>query len=377
MDDGLGQQPDTPLAPSHNPIAPQSVSTDLENNNPRPPESAKPTNKRIIWLVSSLGVIFILIVAGLVMIKNNDKNSPSGKIYKVGILNGLATFNESVNGFEQGMSSLGYVKGKTIDYDVQVKGLSGNEATFKRFIADKDNLVVVFPTEPTQEAEEFLKGSGIPIVSLDSTVEGTNIVNSILQPGRNMTGVRYPGPEDSVERLDVLHEIDPSANKILVAYLKDYPNVPAQLAAVQAEAAKLDITIIPQPIAAGGAASYVTSLSATNPGFDAIIGLAEPFTSTPAMNGPLYNFANQNNIPIVGSYVNNDNTGPVAAVAPNSYTIGQMGATLADKIFKGWAAGSLPILTPMSNLAVNLKVASSLGITPDTGLLSTATQIIR
>lgn len=275
------------------------------------------------------------------------------------------------------MTSLGYIKGKNITYDVENKPLSGNKATFEKFIADKDNLVVTIPTEVTQEAEEFLKSSNIPIVSLEASVEGSNIINSIQQPGRDVTGVRFPGPEDSVARLDVMHELFPAATKILVPYLAGYPNVPGQMSALQAEALKLGLTIIPEPLAPGAATAYVAGLSTTSPGFDAIVCMAEPFASTPALNQPLFDFANNHNIPIVGGGVNNDDTGPIASIAPNFYTVGQMGAGQANKILKGTNAGTLPFLTPTSYLEVNLKVATRLGITPDAGLLSTATLIVR
>lgn len=379
MDDGSAQPTNEGLPPT-NQIASQPVPTGLENNSPVTPAAAKKQkSKKTVWMIASLLVIVILVIAGILLIKHSDKKTAAAaKVYKVGILDGLDSyFGSSVAGFEQGMTNLGYIKGKTITYDVEKKPLTGNKLIFKKFIADKDNLVLVFPTEPTQEAEEFLKGSNIPIISLNASVEGSNIINSIQQPGHDVAGVRFPGPEDSVERLDVLHEIIPTAKKVLVPYLAGYPNVPAQLEAVQAEALKLGITVTALPLAAGATAAYVATLSTANPGFDAIVGLAEPLTVTPALNGPLYAFANQHNIPIIGGSVNNDDTGPLASVAPNGYAVGQLGATLAGKIFKGSPAGSLPFLTAISDLEVNLKVANRLGVTPDAGLLSTATEIIR
>jgi ABC-type uncharacterized transport system substrate-binding protein len=169
----------------------------------------------------------------------------------------------------------------------------------------------------------------------------------------------------------------PQDNQILVPYLADYPNVPAQLTAMEAEAAILGQHLIIQPLAPAQISGYVAGLSPSKPGFDAIVGAAEPFTVTPALNGSLYAFANQNNIPILGGALSNDDTGPIVSVAPSSFAVGELASSLANKIFKGAKAGSLPVLTPTSNLEVNLKVAKRLGITPDTGLLSTATEIIR
>ncbi len=362
------------------PVAPQPLE-------PQPEPLLEPQGKRSIKKIIILAIVLVLLVAGAaaLFIKHRDDTSDkkqstaSAKVYKVGILDGLdAFFGVTVTGFKHKMTALGYVEGKNITYDVQKpKELTGNQAIFKKFVQDKDDLIVAFPTEPSLEAEQATKDTNIPIISLNSSIEGTSLIESVQHPGHNLTGVRFPGPENSVKRLEILHQLAPAATRVLVPYLKGYPNVPAQLTAMQASAKTLGQTLTVVPLAPADVAAYVAGLSATNPGFDAIVGAAEPFTVTPALNGALFTFADQHKLPILGGSISTDSSGPIVSVAPSGSEVGSLGATLAAKIFKGSSVGKLPVLTPTSYLQVNLKVAQRLGITPDPGLLSTATVIVK
>ena len=59
------------------------------------------------------------------------------------------------------------------------------------------------------------------------------------------------------------------------------------------------------------------------------------------------------------------------------YEIGSLAAPLADKIFKGTPAGTIPVVTPEAYLTINYKVAQELGLNVSEGLLSRANEIIR
>jgi putative ABC transport system substrate-binding protein len=56
--------------------------------------------------------------------------------------------------------------------------------------------------------------------------------------------------------------------------------------------------------------------------------------------------------------------------------MGELAASLADKIFRGTPAGTIPVVTPEDHLRLNYKAAQELGLTVPEGLLSLATEII-
>ena len=127
------------------------------------------------------------------------------KVYRVGILSALDLFADTTDGFIDKMTELGYIEGENIVYDLYETNVPvGNEETLKKFVDDKVDLIFACPTEATLEAKSVSQGSGIPIVFANGGIEGTNLVESITQPGGNLTGVRFPSIEVSLKRLELI-----------------------------------------------------------------------------------------------------------------------------------------------------------------------------
>jgi putative ABC transport system substrate-binding protein len=61
----------------------------------------------------------------------------------------------------------------------------------------------------------------------------------------------------------------------------------------------------------------------------------------------------------------------------NFTNVGELAASLADKILKGTPAGTIPVLSPEQELTINYKVAQGLGLTVPEGLLKQAKEIVR
>jgi putative ABC transport system substrate-binding protein len=79
----------------------------------------------------------------------------------------------------------------------------------------------------------------------------------------------------------------------------------------------------------------------------------------------------------VGNIMSQVQQGAIFFYAPAVVDGGKGAATLADKILKGTPAGTLPVVTPDSQLIINYKAAQQLGLAVPEGLLSQAAQIIR
>ena len=177
-----------------------------------------------VWALFSSVMIAALLLSGC-------GTSQKSKVYHVGILSGLGFVADTTDGFKEGMAELGYVEGENIVYDVQTTevDMEAYQTITQKFVADKVDLILTFPTEATIVAKQVTEGTNIPVVFSFALIEGMNIVNSVREPGGNVTGVRYPGPDFAVKRLEVLLQLVPDAKNIWLPYQRGYPIVPPQL----------------------------------------------------------------------------------------------------------------------------------------------------
>ena len=159
-------------------------------------------------------LLFAFLVMACLFISCSD--GKESKVYRVGILSGGKAFNDIADGFMDKMTELGYIEGNNITYDYQKAEYDLNEyrKILNKFVEDRVNLIFAFPTEPAVLAKEIAKENNIPVVFAMAGVERNNLVDSVSSPGGNITGVRYPGPELTVKRLDILVELVPTSKKV-------------------------------------------------------------------------------------------------------------------------------------------------------------------
>jgi putative ABC transport system substrate-binding protein len=112
-------------------------------------------------------------------------------------------------------------------------------------------------------------------------------------------------------------------------------------------------------------------------GIDAIFIMPEILTQSPEGWAVIIRFADEHKIPVAGGMVYTAKHGAIFSVVPDSVEMGELAASLADKIFKGTQAGTIMVVTPDSRLWLNYKAIQKLGLTVPEGLLSRADKIIR
>jgi putative ABC transport system substrate-binding protein len=104
--------------------------------------------------------------------------------------------------------------------------------------------------------------------------------------------------------------------------------------------------------------------------------LPEPIAITPVFTTQIYAFADAHHIPVAGEEIQNTELGPIFNIIPDSNAVGQLAAPLADKIFKGTPAGSIPVVTPELRFEINQKALTRLGLTASESLLSVADKVV-
>ena len=328
-------------------------------------------------LVGIAILILLLIVTGVYVLVTPRHTED---IYTVCILSGLDFFADTAGGFKEGMKELGYEEGKNIHYDEWKTNF--DETAYRRillkFIADKVDLVFVFPSEAAVIAKEMLQGKNIPIVFGNANIEGTNLVQSIAEPGDAITGVRYPGPDLALKRFEIMRELVPGMKELWVPFQRGYPIVESQLEVLRAAASVAGITLteIPSSSAAELQSQFQSILQSKNKSPDAILAIAEPLAVTPDAFQVIGAFAAALKIPVGGPPMAAGDYESIFGVSTDNMRVGRQASFLADKILKGVPAGTIPVVSAESFLQVNYRAAQKAGISIPEGLLNRANQII-
>src|SRR5215212_2914809 len=329
-----------------------------------------------VWALFALALIAALLLSAC-------GQAQKTKVYHVGILSGLDAFSAAIDGFKAKLTEVGYVEGKNIVYDVQKTNVDMDAYTniTKKFVEDKVDLIFAFPTEAAMVAKAATQGTNIPVVfTLAFTdVPGVDIINSVRAPGGNISGVRFPSADIASKRLQILLELAPTAKRVFVPYLKDYPNVPGQLAVIRPQAQRSGVELV--EFAAASPQELQTELDtfiATDGiGIDAILMIAEPLAITPPFYEVMGKFAYDHQIPIGGAPMSiGENYSSIFGLLPDAKVTGEQAALLTEKIFGGLVAGTIPVVTADSVFQINYKATQTMGLMVPEGLLKQADEII-
>jgi len=333
---------------------------------------------RMMWKLVSVLMVFALLLSGCGQAKP--------KVYHVGIF-GFIAFGQIADGFKEGMAELGYIEGENITYDVQFFDVSvdsiekGNEI-LQKFVSDDVDLIFSFPTEQTVLAKAETQGTDIPVVFCFAGLEGNDLVQSVREPGGNITGVRYPGPDTTGKRLEFLTEMVPTAKRIGLFYQVGYPTTEPALEVLRPLAKSLGVTLVEIPVSTLDEmqADLAAREKQADPGVDAFLQMADGLTHSPAGAGMVMEFAQKHNLPYGGGHyiqVADDASGALFAYSPYDFEMGKLAAPIVDKILKGTQAGTIPLATPENHLVINSLMAQALGLELPEGLLKRADRIVR
>ncbi len=337
-------------------------------------------NNRNSWSILRTGwAVLVWIAVATMLLSGCGAQQP--KVYRVGILSGVDAFASIADGFKAKMTELGYVEGKNVVYDMQKMNAdpAGEKKALNKFVADKVDLIFAFPTDSAVAAKAATQGTGIPVVFAFANLEGVDLVKSVREPGGNITGVRYPGPDLAVKRFEFLLELAPGVKRLWITYDANYPATKSALEALRPVVSSQGVALVEVPVAdvAGIQADLQARAKSGDIGMDAILIMPEVLSQSPDGWAVISKFAAEHKVPIAGSAGFEADQGAVFSYIPDNIETGKMAAPLAGKILKGTPVGTMPVVTPESRLRINFKLAQQLGLTVPEGLLRQADQIIR
>ena len=299
------------------------------------------------------------------------------RVRRVAVLFSLAKDDPEVvvrrAAFEQALKGLGWINGSNLRIDYR---WAEGEGLIRKFVAE---LVASAPdvivTSGSQVVAPMVRAtSDIPIVFLQVIDPvGSGFVESMAQPGGNVTGFMQFEYSLAGKWLEVLKELAPDLSR--VAVLRDASFGPGigQFAVLQAMAPPHRVEL--SPINAGDPAEMERGFAAIARKANA--GLVVTVGGTAVYRKLIIAAAAKHGLPAVYPYPYFVSEGGLISYGPDTVEPYIRAAGYVDRIFKGEKPADLPVQAPTQyHLAINLKTAKALGLTIPPSLLSRADEVI-
>lgn len=329
-------------------------------------------------MARGMGMVRNLIVAlgafALIVSFGTFAQQPA-KVWRVGYLALIASSDQQVEAFREGLHALGYVEGRNLV--IENRFADGREDRLPELAEALVRLKVdVIVTRTVIVALAARRAtSSIPIVMANASdpVE-SGLVASLPRPGGNVTGLTQNSNELVGKRLQLLREAVPKAGRIGTLHWDKSPLKAQFFEQVRASAKQIGVTIVneeagtPEAIAAAFAVMKRERVQA-------LMVPSSPFATNHWKT--IIQLAAQQRLP-----TSFETRQPVAEGALISYgasviEMHRQAARYVDKILKGARPADLPVEQAAKfDLVINLKTAKALGLTIPQSVLLQATEVI-
>ena len=238
----------------------------------------------------------------------------------------------------------------------------------------KADIIVTTTTPAAQAAKRATETTPILLLALGDPV-GAGLVDSLAQPGGNITGMSQMLPDVAVKRLNLLTQAAPGIKRVLVlSYLAD-PIAQLQVRALQSAAVSLGVTLQVQDVRKGedlpsaferAAAERAEGLITTQESLFVVLG------------AQVADFAARQRLPAIFGHARPvTDGGGLMAYAPDLADLYKRAASYAVRILKGARPADLPVQQPIRfEFTINLKTAKALGLSLPPNLVALADRLI-
>jgi putative tryptophan/tyrosine transport system substrate-binding protein len=293
----------------------------------------------------------------------------------IGVLMGVADDAEGqvrVKALQQGLQELGWIEGRNVRIDY--RWIGGDAARIRTYAAELAKLspdVIVAHTPPVIAAIRQASNS-IPIVFagvVDPVALG--FIDNLARPGGNLTGTTNIEFSLVGKMLEMLKEAAPGIVRAAVIfgsnsqYLVYLHSLGAKPLGVDLSAAAVRDT---------GEIEAAMSELGSKLGAGLVV---PPDAFTVIHHAMIIALAARHRLPAVYAYRSFVAEGGLMSYGPDISDIFRRTASYVDRILKGAKPADVPVEAPVKfESAINLKTATSLGVTVPEKLLATANEVI-
>jgi ABC-type uncharacterized transport system substrate-binding protein len=279
-----------------------------------------------------------------------------------------------VAAFRRGLMENDLVEGRNITVEYRWgEGQLDRMPSLLADLLDHQPSVIVASLQGARAAKSA--GVTIPVVfstSDDPVKEG--FVETLNQPGGNMTGAYPFTAELEGKRLGVLHDLAPKARIVAVLTDANHPVADAQLREVQSAATHLGVQLLVLHANSDHdfEAAFATLIEQKA---EALLVCASPsFNNT---RDQLVALAARHNLPAAFELREYATAGGLLSYGNSITDVYRQLGVYVGRILKGAKPADLPVIRPTKfELVINLKTAKALGLTVPPNLLIAADEVI-
>ena len=299
------------------------------------------------------------------------------RIYRIGVLETLPPDRNKANfgSLLRGLHEHGYLEGQNLQ--IEYRSADGHGDRFPALVADLIgrgvDLIVTRGTPAAKSAKAATATIPIVMAAIGEPL-GVGVVESLAQPGGNVTGFSAFVTELSGKRVELLKETFPSIVRVGFLLNMDNPVSPPQWEATLSVAKTLGLSAElfdvhgDLDIAGAFAAMRQRRVNALSVGIDVV---------TQAYAATIAKLAAEQKLPTAYPAREFVELGGLLSYGVDYPDLYYRAAGLIDKIFKGARPANLPVEQPTKlELVINLKAAKALGLDVPPALLARADEVV-
>jgi len=281
----------------------------------------------------------------------------------------------SLAAFRQSLQQLGWGEGRNVRIDTRWG--ENNADLVRKYAAELVSLapdvIVAVGTLGAMAVQHLTRTLPIVFVNVTDPV-GAGLVNTLPQPGDNVTGFMLFDYSSSGKWLELLKQIAPNVTRVAVLRDPADPTGLAQFSAIQAIAQLMGVEVSPVGARdASGIERAVAAFAASPDGGLIVTGSA----LTSANRNLIITLAARHKLPAVYSDRLVTVDGGLLSYGPERGELYKQAAGYIDRILKGEKPSVLPVQAPTKyELVINLKTAKALGLTVPPALLAGTNEVI-
>lgn len=240
-----------------------------------------------------------------------------------------------------------------------VKSSEGDAGTAQTILSqfDRDgcDVFMTITTTSTQATAKAITDKPVVFAGPSTPVEA-GAVESLEEPGANVTGVAAPFPVEA--QIDAMLAIDPSIKSIgLIWQIGDPAGDPL---------AEQSIAYL-EELGIEAEESTISNASEASQAAQALVGKADaimiPGSAVALAGAPaILKVANSNDMAMFGGEGGTASEGGLVSAAYDYENIGEEGGNLVLEIFDGADPATTPVVVPEPRISVNVDVAEKLGL---------------